>query len=99
MGDIIGDLNKRRGRVLGMERVGKKQVIEAEVPQAEMFTYPADLRPSPRGAACFPWNLPGTRRRPRKYRTRSSRTANCKTRRNREDGNGMWNSAVCAVPF
>ena len=53
MGDIIGDLNKRRGRVLGMERVGKKQVIEAEVPQAEMFTYPADLRSITQGRGMF----------------------------------------------
>ena len=53
MGDIIGDLNKRRGRVLGMEHVGKKQVIEAEVPQAEMFTYPADLRSITQGRDSF----------------------------------------------
>ena len=53
MGDIIGDLNKRRGRVLGMEHVGKKQVIEAEVPQAEMFTYPADLRSITQGRGSF----------------------------------------------
>lgn len=44
MGDIIGDLNKRRGRILGMEPVGGKQVITAEVPQAEMFKYATDLR-------------------------------------------------------
>ena len=44
MGDVIGDLNKRRGRVLGMTHQGKKQIIEAEVPAAEMFTYATDLR-------------------------------------------------------
>ena len=44
MGDIIGDLNKRRGRILGMEPKGGKQVITAEVPQAEMFKYATDLR-------------------------------------------------------
>ena len=44
MGDVIGDLNKRRGRVLGMTHQGKKQLIEAEVPAAEMFTYATDLR-------------------------------------------------------
>ncbi len=43
MGDVIGDLNKRRGRVLGMTHQGKKQLIEAEVPAAEMFTYATDL--------------------------------------------------------
>ncbi|WP_315118862.1 elongation factor G [uncultured Clostridium sp.] len=44
MGDIIGDVNKKRGRVLGMEQVGKLQKIIAEVPQAEMFKYATDLR-------------------------------------------------------
>ena len=44
MGDIMGDMNKRRGRILGMEPKGGKQVISAEVPQAEMFKYATDLR-------------------------------------------------------
>ncbi len=44
MGDIIGDLNKKRGRVLGMEPVGKLQKISAEVPLSEMFKYATDLR-------------------------------------------------------
>jgi elongation factor G len=44
MGDIMGDLNGRRGRVLGMDTAGKKQVINAEVPMAEFLTYAPDLR-------------------------------------------------------
>ncbi|AYD39220.1 elongation factor G [Clostridium fermenticellae] len=44
MGDIIGDINKKRGRVLGMEPCGKDQRIIVEVPQAEMFKYATDLR-------------------------------------------------------
>ena len=44
MGDIMGDMNKRRGRILGMEEKNGKQVISAEVPQAEMFKYATDLR-------------------------------------------------------
>ena len=44
MGDVIGDINKKRGKVLGMESSGKYQVIIAEVPQAEMFRYATDLR-------------------------------------------------------
>ena len=44
MGDIMGDMNKRRGRILGMEQVDGKQLIIAEVPQAEMFKYATDLR-------------------------------------------------------
>ncbi len=44
MGDIMGDLNGRRGRVLGMDTAGKYQVINAEVPLAEFLTYAPDLR-------------------------------------------------------
>lgn len=44
MGDIIGDMNKRRGRILGMEQVDGEQLVIAEVPQAEMFKYATDLR-------------------------------------------------------
>jgi elongation factor G len=43
MGDIIGDLNGRRGRVLGVEAQGKMQVITAHVPMAEVLLYAPDL--------------------------------------------------------
>ena len=44
MGDVIGDLNRRRGRIEGMEPRGNAQVIKAHVPLAEMFGYATDLR-------------------------------------------------------
>ncbi|MDI7247341.1 MAG: elongation factor G [Bacillota bacterium] len=44
MGDVMGDLNKRRGRIMGMEPHGKYQIIKAQVPMAEMFKYAIDLR-------------------------------------------------------
>jgi len=44
MGDIMGDLNGRRGRVLGMDSEGKKQIINAQVPLSEFLTYAPDLR-------------------------------------------------------
>jgi elongation factor G len=44
MGDIMGDLNGRRGKVLGMDSAGKNQVIKAHVPMAEFLTYAPDLR-------------------------------------------------------
>jgi elongation factor G len=44
MGQISGDINSRRGRVIGMESRSKYQVLKAQVPLAEMFTYAADLR-------------------------------------------------------
>ncbi|NLI89267.1 MAG: elongation factor G [Epulopiscium sp.] len=43
-GDIMGDMKKRRGRMMGMELNGSRQVIIAEVPMAEMYSYPTDLR-------------------------------------------------------
>ncbi len=43
-GDIMGDLNKRRGRIMGMEPVNGKQVIEAEIPSSELYGYSTDLR-------------------------------------------------------
>jgi elongation factor G len=43
-GDIISDLNRRRGRIMGMEPVEGQQVIIGEVPQAEMFEYATELR-------------------------------------------------------
>ena len=44
MGDVMGDINKRRGRVIGMEPEGKVQKIIAEIPMSEMFSYATDLR-------------------------------------------------------
>ena len=44
MGDIIGDMNKRRGRIMGMDQVDGLQCVTAEVPQGEMFKYATDLR-------------------------------------------------------
>ena len=53
MGDIIGDMNKKRGRILGMEPEGKVQVIRAQAPQAEMFRYAIDLRSMTQGRGSF----------------------------------------------
>ena len=44
MGDIMGDLNSRRGKVLGMDNAGKNQVVMAHVPMAEFLSYSPDLR-------------------------------------------------------
>jgi elongation factor G len=44
MGDIMGDMNKRRGRIMGMNQVDGLQKLEAEAPLAEMFKYATDLR-------------------------------------------------------
>jgi elongation factor G len=53
MGDVIGDLNARRGRIQGMNPRGNVQVIGAIVPLAEMFGYATDLRSATQGRATF----------------------------------------------
>jgi len=53
MGDVIGDINSKRGHVLGMEVEGKYQVIKAHVPQAEMMRYAIDLKSLTQGRGTF----------------------------------------------
>lgn len=53
MGDIIGDLNKKRGRIMGMDPEGDMQRIRAQAPLAEMFRYAIDLRSMTQGRGDF----------------------------------------------
>ncbi|CCM63124.1 elongation factor G [Candidatus Microthrix parvicella] len=53
MGDVIGDLNSRRGKVGKMEQRGANQVIDAQVPLSEMFGYSTDLRSKTQGRANY----------------------------------------------
>jgi elongation factor G len=53
MGDVIGDLNRRRGQVNGMEQRGNAQVVTGHVPLAEMFGYATDLRSNTQGRATY----------------------------------------------
>jgi len=53
MGDVIGDLNSRRGRILGMESRAGAQVISSMVPLASMFGYSTDLRSATQGRATY----------------------------------------------
>jgi len=53
MGDVVGDLNRRRGLILGMEENSTGKVINAEVPLGEMFGYATDLRSATQGRATF----------------------------------------------
>ena len=53
MGDIVGDLNRRRGRVLGMGDRGNAKVVDAEVPLSEMFGYSTNLRSMSQGRAVY----------------------------------------------
>jgi elongation factor G len=51
MGDVIGDLNSRRGKIHGMAQRGQNQVVDADVPLATMFGYSTDLRSKTQGRA------------------------------------------------
>jgi elongation factor G len=53
MGDVMGDLNRRRGMVQGMDDSPSGKVVNAEVPLAEMFGYSTDLRSATQGRATY----------------------------------------------
>jgi elongation factor G len=52
-GDVIGDINRRRGTILGMETRGTTNVVRAHVPLAEIFDYASDLRSMTSGRASY----------------------------------------------
>jgi elongation factor G len=64
MGDVIGDLNSRRGRVGGMEQRGNSQVVRAHVPLSEMFGYATDLRSRTQGRATYTMQFDSYQRTP-----------------------------------
>jgi elongation factor G len=51
MGDVMGDLSSKRGKILGMDSVGKRKILRAQVPQAEMYRYATTLRSLTQGRA------------------------------------------------
>jgi elongation factor G len=53
MGDVIGDLNRRRGIIQGMDDEASGKIVHAEVPLAEMFGYATDLRSATQGRATY----------------------------------------------
>jgi elongation factor G len=64
MGDVIGDLNSRRGQVGGMEQRGSSQVVRATVPLSEMFGYVGDLRSRTQGRATYTMQFDSYQRTP-----------------------------------
>ncbi|MFH1504851.1 MAG: elongation factor G [Candidatus Omnitrophota bacterium] len=57
MGQITGDINSRRGRIMGMEAKGKNEMVKAKVPLAEMFKYASDLRSATGGRGSYSMSL------------------------------------------
>ena len=64
LGEVVGDINSRRGRVLGTERRGANQVVNAAVPLAEMFGYATDLRSRTQGRATYTMQFDSYQRAP-----------------------------------
>jgi elongation factor G len=65
MGDVIGDLNSRRGKVGKMEQRGNSQVVSSEVPLSEMFGYSTDLRSKTQGRATYTMQFHSYQQTPR----------------------------------
>ena len=65
MGDVIGDLNSRRGKVGRMEQRGNNQIVTAEVPLSEMFGYSTDLRSKTQGRATYTMQFHSYQQTPR----------------------------------
>ena len=57
MGDVMGDLNSRRGRIQGMDPEGHFQVVRAEVPLAELYKYSTSLRSITQGTGDYTMSL------------------------------------------
>lgn len=53
LGDIMGDINSRRGRIMGMDHEGKMQIIEAQAPMAELVKYAIDLKAMTQGRGSY----------------------------------------------
>ena len=53
LGDVMGDVNKRRGRIMGTDTEGNTSIITAEIPQAEIKSYTMELRSLTRGSGKF----------------------------------------------
>jgi elongation factor G len=69
-GDVMGDLNSRRGRIMGMEVQGNLQVVKAQVPQAEMYKYSNSLRSMTQGRGFFAMEFSHYEEVPREVQTR-----------------------------
>ena len=62
MGAIMGDLNSRRGRVLGMEREGEVHTVKAQVPLGELYKYATDLRSMTHGWGTYKMDFSSEKR-------------------------------------
>ena len=80
MGDVIGDLNSRRGRIEGMELRGGTQIIKSMVPLSEMFGYATELRSRTQGRGSFTMHFAQYEEVPAQHR-----------RRNHQQGAGQGN--------
>lgn len=78
----MGDLNSKRGRILGMEKSGNLQVIKANVPLSEMYRYAIDLKSITQGRGTFTMGFSRTKKFPLAWRRKSLPLPRLKRRRN-----------------
>ena len=104
-GDLMGDLNSRRGRISGMETKGSTQFIRAQVPMAEMLNYQNDLTSMTQGRASFTMEFDHYDYVPRCRPTRSSRRPRPPRRakrKKRSSGGRCWvgqTIVLCRLAF
>ena len=67
MGDVMGDINKRRGRIVGIEHKGEFSVISCEVPTSEMARYATDLRSMTQGRGWYTIDFLRYEQMPKEY--------------------------------
>ena len=98
MGDVIGDLSSRRGKVEGMEQRGNSQVVKSQVPLADMFGYSTDLRSRTQGRATYSMQFHSYQEVPHRSLRKSSpgSAANNSTPRSKETT--KWQRKALSAP-
>ena len=96
LGDVMGNLNSRRGRVEHLEPRGNAQVDQGEVPLAEMFGYATDLRSMTQGRATFTMQFDRYEEVPQSIADRARRRAEARPRK--ETGGQQWPSRSSSAP-
>ncbi len=95
MGDVLGDLSSRRGKIGGMTQRGEAQVIAAQVPLSEMFGYSTKLRCASQGRAVYSMEFSHYEEVPKSSRKRSSRRCRRKSPVGSRPAEGLTGSTGC----
>ncbi len=91
MGDVIGDINSRRGRIEGMEDIGGGKIVKGYVPLAEMFGYSTDLRSKTQGRG----NYSCSSRNMSRFRSRTGKGSERESKINHEINHCSLSAIYC----